>query len=342
MSSGREANRNINHTTSTRPGSSANMASTISLVPIQALTSTNIDGVQMTGPFILVKTTTVAQQMQAQRRLKKQEFVPKEPEMLRCKRRTDGKGLHHLLPKPQPATVARRNERERNRVKMVNLGFETLREHVPDGKKNKKLSKVDTLKSAVEYIKQLQQLLRCTEPDSNGDSENDNSSICSSPNLDIGLLSQVQYSQTQLSNNSNNNNNFENFQNEQENVQNREIFQKSNEQQHNSGHINMLNPYENTDDEIDQIENSRLTYQQLTTFNYNIDNTISFDTGSTTSGYSSDHYNYQNSYSPMQQHSPSTSYISMQHSPSSYTSDNLSESISSEEDELPDLRSWFS
>jgi hypothetical protein len=45
----------------------------------------------MTGPFILVKTTTVAQQMQAQRRLKKQEFVSKEPEMLRCKRRTDGK-----------------------------------------------------------------------------------------------------------------------------------------------------------------------------------------------------------------------------------------------------------
>jgi hypothetical protein len=57
------------------------MASTISLVPIQALTSTNIDGVQMTGPFILVKTTTVAQQMQAQRRLKKQEFVSKEPEL---------------------------------------------------------------------------------------------------------------------------------------------------------------------------------------------------------------------------------------------------------------------
>jgi hypothetical protein len=64
-------------------------------------------------------------------------------------------------------------------------------------------------------------------------------------------------------------------------MQNREIFQKGNEQQ-NSGHINMLNPYENTDDEIDQIENSRLTYQQLTTFNYSTDNTISFDTGSTT------------------------------------------------------------
>jgi achaete-scute complex protein len=57
------------------------------------------------------------------------------------------------------AAVARRNERERNRVKLVNLGFATLREHVPAGQKNKKMSKVDTLKSAVDYIKYLQTLL---------------------------------------------------------------------------------------------------------------------------------------------------------------------------------------
>ncbi|XP_010564663.1 PREDICTED: achaete-scute homolog 1 [Haliaeetus leucocephalus] len=59
----------------------------------------------------------------------------------------------------QPAAVARRNERERNRVKLVNLGFATLREHVPNGAANKKMSKVETLRSAVEYIRALQQLL---------------------------------------------------------------------------------------------------------------------------------------------------------------------------------------
>lgn len=81
------------------------------------------------------------------------------PELLRCKRRINFGGLGYALPQTQPATVARRNERERNRVKMVNLGFATLRQHVPNGAKNKKMSKVETLRSAVEYIRQLQQLL---------------------------------------------------------------------------------------------------------------------------------------------------------------------------------------
>lgn len=65
-----------------------------------------------------------------------------------------------------PTSVARRNERERNRVKMVNNGFATLRNHVPNGQKNKKMSKVETLRSAVEYIKQLQKLLNQTSSSS--------------------------------------------------------------------------------------------------------------------------------------------------------------------------------
>jgi hypothetical protein len=81
------------------------------------------------------------------------------PELLRCKRRINFGGLGYALPQTQPATVARRNERERNRVKMVNMGFATLRQHVPNGAKNKKMSKVETLRSAVEYIRELRQLL---------------------------------------------------------------------------------------------------------------------------------------------------------------------------------------
>ncbi|XP_006750159.1 achaete-scute homolog 2 [Leptonychotes weddellii] len=80
----------------------------------------------------------------------------RSPELLRCSRRRQpgatetGGGA---------AAVARRNERERNRVKLVNLGFQALRQHVPHGGASKKLSKVETLRSAVEYIRALQRLL---------------------------------------------------------------------------------------------------------------------------------------------------------------------------------------
>lgn len=161
------------------------MTTTISLVPIQALSGSTGDGIQMSGPYILVRATTVAQQVQATRQLGKKPdtLATREPEALRCKRRTDATGLHHILPRPLPAAVARRNERERNRVKMVNMGFETLREHVPSGKKNKKMSKVDTLKAASDYIRYLQTMLSCDGDDScappifTGDSEESSQSM---------------------------------------------------------------------------------------------------------------------------------------------------------------------
>ncbi|XP_017067452.1 achaete-scute complex protein T3 [Drosophila eugracilis] len=69
----------------------------------------------------------------------------------------------------QLPSVARRNARERNRVKQVNNGFVNLRQHLPQTVINslsnggrgasKKLSKVDTLRIAVEYIRGLQDML---------------------------------------------------------------------------------------------------------------------------------------------------------------------------------------
>lgn len=70
----------------------------------------------------------------------------------------------------QTVAVARRNARERNRVKQVNNGFANLRQHIPafvaahfessSGRGGaKKLSKVETLRMAVEYIRSLEQLL---------------------------------------------------------------------------------------------------------------------------------------------------------------------------------------
>ena len=58
--------------------------------------------------------------------------------------------------------TTRRNARERNRVRHINDCFEVLRQHIPHEKHNKKLSKVDTLKSAMMYIENLYQLLQST------------------------------------------------------------------------------------------------------------------------------------------------------------------------------------
>ena len=67
--------------------------------------------------------------------------------------------LGYAVTPPLPAKVARRNQRERNRVKQVNCGFEMLRAHIPSAAKQKKMSKVDTLRHAVEYIQNLQVML---------------------------------------------------------------------------------------------------------------------------------------------------------------------------------------
>ncbi|XP_034653404.1 achaete-scute complex protein T3 [Drosophila subobscura] len=101
---------------------------------------------------------------------------------------------------PQMPSVARRNARERNRVKQVNNGFVNLRQHLPQTVINalsnggrgasKKLSKVDTLKIAVEYIRGLQDMLGDGQPrpiyssgdeSSNDGTYNDNYSSLDSP-----------------------------------------------------------------------------------------------------------------------------------------------------------------
>lgn len=85
-------------------------------------------------------------------------FDSSSPDLMRCKRSKFSPSSFSLNGS-NPPVAARRNERERNRVKQVNMGFSTLRQRVPDGVKNKKMSKVETLRSAVDYIKKLQKML---------------------------------------------------------------------------------------------------------------------------------------------------------------------------------------
>ena len=68
--------------------------------------------------------------------------------------------IHGYAIKPQQdLKTIKRNERERNRVETVNRGFETLRRHVPSAATVKKMSKVNILTEAVDYIMQLKQML---------------------------------------------------------------------------------------------------------------------------------------------------------------------------------------
>ncbi|XP_078077508.1 achaete-scute homolog 5-like [Mustelus asterias] len=59
----------------------------------------------------------------------------------------------------EPAFIRKRNERERQRVKCVNEGYAQLRQHLPQEVSEKRLSKVETLRAAIRYIKELQALL---------------------------------------------------------------------------------------------------------------------------------------------------------------------------------------
>lgn len=65
--------------------------------------------------------------------------------------------------------IARRNERERNRVRHINSTFERLRKHLPVTGRKRKLSKVDTLRTAIRYIEHLQGILDETETEATRD-----------------------------------------------------------------------------------------------------------------------------------------------------------------------------
>ena len=66
-----------------------------------------------------------------------------------------------------PKTV-RRNARERNRVKQIDVGFEKLRTTIPSAAAQKKISRVKILSSAVDYISHLHSII------------NDHESVCRS------------------------------------------------------------------------------------------------------------------------------------------------------------------
>nr|AAN85110.1 transcription factor Ash1 [Podocoryna carnea] len=86
---------------------------------------------------------------------------------------------HSLVATMDPVAVARRNERERNRVKQVNDGFDALRKKVPFLPDKKKLSKVEILRYAMMYIRDLKGVVEeydCNNVNKRKNSEPSNSS----------------------------------------------------------------------------------------------------------------------------------------------------------------------
>ncbi|XP_050330373.1 achaete-scute complex protein T3 [Bactrocera neohumeralis] len=117
----------------------------------------------------------------------------------------------------QLPSVARRNARERNRVKQVNNGFANLRQHLPQTVINtlshggrgasKKLSKVDTLRIAVEYIRGLQDMLEESQPSTTTSNMHVGTALCDESSNDgsnygyssMGSPSDVAFNQLQRS-----------------------------------------------------------------------------------------------------------------------------------------------
>ena len=60
----------------------------------------------------------------------------------------------------EPSFIHKRNERERIRVRHVNEGYAKLRDHLPRKFNQKRLSKVETLRAAIRYIKHLEDVLK--------------------------------------------------------------------------------------------------------------------------------------------------------------------------------------
>jgi hypothetical protein len=149
---------------------------------------------QLMGQFGLTGQLLVSEQQQQQRLLvfggaqqqqpqqPQPQSSPQKPTRVTKVRRTRQSRNPQL-------SVARRNERERNRVKMVNKGFALLRSHLPidylqqsngyesagsetpdikspgsQSGKAKKFSKVETLRAAIQHIRMLEELMRSAEP----------------------------------------------------------------------------------------------------------------------------------------------------------------------------------
>ncbi|XP_044074595.1 achaete-scute homolog 5-like [Siniperca chuatsi] len=82
----------------------------------------------------------------------------------------------------EPAFIQKRNERERQRVRCVNQGYAKLRDHLPGQSADKRLSKVETLRAAIRYIKYLQGLVELEDGRHGGGESPDTSS----PGADCG------------------------------------------------------------------------------------------------------------------------------------------------------------
>ncbi|CAH8513836.1 unnamed protein product [Schistosoma turkestanicum] len=119
------------------------------------------NGEKCRKPLIDLSNTTYT-------RVQTQSFMNKFDKSLTKKLKTCTTSSSSHSPSPSsrantdPVNITRRNERERNRVKLLNMGFDRLRAVVPC-RSGEQLSKISTLKKAIWYIEHLDKVLHGQE-----------------------------------------------------------------------------------------------------------------------------------------------------------------------------------
>ncbi|KAA0188790.1 Achaete scute transcription factor [Fasciolopsis buskii] len=102
-------------------------------------------------------TTLLTKQAMCTRSTGDPDLLKLDPLCSPTNNRTDSKPKTNSQ-KTNTIRVSRRNERERNRVRLINLGFERLRAVVPR-QSGEQLSKISTLRKAIWYIEHLDRVL---------------------------------------------------------------------------------------------------------------------------------------------------------------------------------------
>lgn len=167
------------------------MATSVTITAADAVASlhSSVDVVTLNSSSNCSSTSTNSQPLKPPKKYRADDDADKQ--IVRCKRKLDFipdtttvlttsgdvtasssscAGKRHTSRHRPPAAVARRNERERKRVSLINRTFETLRDQLPRSmwghRQIGKVSKVETLRAAIGYIRTLQDLLATAGEDS--------------------------------------------------------------------------------------------------------------------------------------------------------------------------------
>ncbi|XP_076066013.1 uncharacterized protein LOC143039630 [Oratosquilla oratoria] len=131
-------------------GSNSFVCGPVPTAGVRTEASQGVDTMPPSGENVMPNTAVLGQQ------------PPPNPQTSKAKKKKSKSAYKHVPHREKPPhLVARRNARERRRVQAVNVAFARLRRYVPfPSSRGKRVSKVKTLQSTIDYIYHLQDLLQ--------------------------------------------------------------------------------------------------------------------------------------------------------------------------------------